>query len=705
MHLTTWTRHAIVWPLALACYASASLEPGQWWRKPFGMFQTNLREIDVDLDVGGVLDYLEEYGAAAWLISVGGILANYPTDLPFQSTNPYLSRRPSGDLIGDALDASHARGVRLLARMDFSKVSADIADEHPDWLYRTPEGATQNHTAGLVSVCPSAEYYQERIFDILDEVTDRYAVDGFFVNWAGFNEHDYFKVYHGVCHCDSCHRRWREYQDNSTGEEGLPLPNGPEDENYLDWKQFSDGIIEDWTARVAAFVAEKLPDAGLILGDSADIRFFEANNEVGRELWPHLTSQTVSSLAAYSPEVPVLVNAVTFVDMPYRMGSEAPAQYAQYLLQTISRGGNPSSYIMGIPGKIPYLGLDVGAELTNFHRKWKDVYDGLRPVARTGLVLPDKTQINETQYEEAESEFRGLYSAMQELHVPFDVISQKYVAEMSTSGSLDRYQVVVLPHLGELRDDDVIALDEWVAAGGHLITTGTSGVTGDGEVQLKSLPIAKQRELITDSKKLWSTYFAPTQDRTQESYYTGPIVPIYGTYSVFQWTEGAEGRYKSLDYAPFAPPEYAYGNVQGDERGSGAGTYGKGRGALIPFTVGRGYRELGLRVFRDFFETVLRENGAAREPFEFHIAEQVEITVNVNSRGQTIVHFRNISGLRKQNFGSHLPIPAGVIKVSGGNVTARALRGDSVLEVVDGEIQIPGIDLFEVIVIEGLEQQ
>ena len=59
MYLTTWTRHAIVWPLALAYYASASLEPGQWWRKPFGMFQTNLREIDVDLDVGGVLDYLE----------------------------------------------------------------------------------------------------------------------------------------------------------------------------------------------------------------------------------------------------------------------------------------------------------------------------------------------------------------------------------------------------------------------------------------------------------------------------------------------------------------------------------------------------------------------------------------------------------------------------------------------------------------------
>ena len=174
---------------------------GKWWQEPFGMLQTNLREIDVSMDVEATADYIIQHGASAWLTSVGGILANYPTELDFQIENPHLaSARPSGDLIQDSLDAAHARGIRLLGRMDFSKVQLPVAEAHPDWLYISPNGTWQNHTADLVSVCPSGEWYQERVFDIMQEVIDRYELDGFFVNWVGFNENDYFRKYHGVCH-------------------------------------------------------------------------------------------------------------------------------------------------------------------------------------------------------------------------------------------------------------------------------------------------------------------------------------------------------------------------------------------------------------------------------------------------------------------------------------------------------------------------
>src|SRR5690606_27730250 len=36
--------------------------PG-WWDEPFGVFQTNLREIDAGLDVEATLDAIEEHGA------------------------------------------------------------------------------------------------------------------------------------------------------------------------------------------------------------------------------------------------------------------------------------------------------------------------------------------------------------------------------------------------------------------------------------------------------------------------------------------------------------------------------------------------------------------------------------------------------------------------------------------------------------------
>ena len=114
----------------------------QWWREPFSVFQTNLQEnlqeIDATMDVVEALDYIEVYGADTWLINTGGIVSFYPTDLPFQTRNPLLRGRPSGDLIGDAVSAAHERGIRVLSRCDFSKVSSRIAAAHPEWLFVSP---------------------------------------------------------------------------------------------------------------------------------------------------------------------------------------------------------------------------------------------------------------------------------------------------------------------------------------------------------------------------------------------------------------------------------------------------------------------------------------------------------------------------------------------------------------------------------------
>lgn len=663
----------------------------KWFNEPFSMLQTNLRQIDVDMDVNQTADAIVQQGATAWLTSVGGILANYPTELEFQYRNPGLTSRASGDLIQDSLDAAHARGLRLLARMDFSKVQLSVAEEHPDWLFISPNGTWQNHTNNVVSVCPSGRYYQERIFDILDEVISRYPLDGFFVNWAGMNERDYWRVYHGVCHCESCQSRWREISDED-------LPNGPDDDNYPVWKTFSNAIVEEWTGRVSDFIAERLPDAGLILGTSADIRFHESNNAVGREFWPHHTSETVSSFVAYRPDVPILVNSAIFLDMIYRLASEEPANHAQYYIQTLSRGGNPSTYIMGPPGKVEWEGLEVAGQIMRFHRSWKQVYDGLRPVAKTGLVLPEETQSN---FEESESEYRGLYSALQELHIPFDVVDVQYISAMSTSGQLNRYEVIVLPNLGGLDSNTTEALDAWAVDGGTLIATGAVGVEDSGELQLQALPADAQLEAITEEDELWSHYFAPPQERTEENYYNGPIIPIVGSYFKYTWKDDSEGVYELLDFGPFAPPEYQYGNVQVNERGIGIGKYGNGTGILFPFTVGRGYRETGLTSFRDFFALALREHGA-KEQLHFNLAEQVEVTVNVNGP-RTVVHLINLSGARHQNMGTHLPIPSGSITGPGNNISAYTLVANASLEVRDGEIILPQLDLFEVVVIDGLK--
>ncbi|KEY75118.1 hypothetical protein S7711_01572 [Stachybotrys chartarum IBT 7711] len=681
--------------LSLRCCVAFN-DTAPWWSEPFGMFQTNLREIDVDMDVEAVADMIKSHGATAWLTSVGGILANYPSELDFHTINPLLSQRESGDLIQDTLDAANARDIRLLARMDFSKVHRPIAEAHPEWLYISPNGTWQNHTAELVSVCPSGDWYQERIFEILEEVMTRYPLDGFFINWAGYNERDYFRVYHGVCHCDNCQEGWREHAGDAE------LPDGPWSENYAEWRVWSNGNIDAWTARVRDFISERLPGAGLILGQSSDIMFHESNNAIDRDIWHHATAETVSRLKSYRPEVPVLVNSASFLDHAYRITAENPYHFAQYHLQAIARGANPSTYIIGIPGKIPWPGMNLASEIMDFHRRWKDVYTGLEPVAKTALVYPQSSQRDETEYAFSLSEYQGLYNSLQELHIPFDVVAQERIVAITESGGIERYNVLILPDIGELTSEDAEVLDVWVAAGGTVIATGELGVDVDDALQLHSLPATSRVEFLNDTEDLWSMYFAPEQNRTEEHYYDGPIIPLLGTYSLYEWREDSWGLYRKLDYAPFAPPEYIYGNTQIDERGVGIGPYGNGTGVLVPFPVGRGYREQGLTVFRDFVQLILSEVGAS-EQLQLEISPQVEVTLQSNGE-RVVVHLMNMSGIRYQNFGQHVPIPAGSIRITGGGdgVIARSLRSNSTLEIEEGEILLPGLDLFDVIVIEGL---
>ena len=205
---------------------------GAWWNGPYSNVQTNIQEIDATMDVERVLDFIEGHGADTWLLNVGGIASFYPSALPFQPHIGFLKDRPSGDLIGDAIAAARKRNIRVLARMDFSKVTAPVAAEHPEWLFVSPTGKPQVYNT-LYSTCPCGEYFQKRSFDIIDEVMDRYPVSGFFVNWFKFSEVDYSRVYHGVCHCANCKSAFSRHAPS------LELPDGPHHPNYAAWLRFS----------------------------------------------------------------------------------------------------------------------------------------------------------------------------------------------------------------------------------------------------------------------------------------------------------------------------------------------------------------------------------------------------------------------------------------------------------------------------------
>jgi hypothetical protein len=601
-----------------------------WWQDPFRMFQTNLREIDAGLDVESVLDYLQEFGANTWLLSVGGILSNYPTELDFQTRNPYLAERPSGDLVGDAVKAASRRGLRVMGRMDFSKIDHRRAEAHPEWCFVGPGGERQVYN-GLTSVCPSGDYYQVKLFEVLDEVLDRYPLDGFFCNWMSFNEVDYSRVYHGVCHCVACQERY----------DGV-LPTGRDDPGYADWQVFTREVLADLTGRIRAHLAARRPEAPLVLGDRADIVFHEANNAVGRPLWHHRTSENVSAAKTYRPSVPVLTNSVGFVDMPYRLASEDPHHFAQYLVQAIARGANPSTYIMGTPATTPYACLEVAAELTRFHRDHAEVYCELVPAAQTLLVRPARSR----------AEFEGLYLALLQRHVPFDVLPQDRLADVD----LTRYRTVVLPDAG------MVDLGSYA---GRVVATGNTAPAG--------LPM--RRLAVYDS-----------EGATRGLHLEGGV-PVVGAFHVVEADDAAEVGLFALSRAPYGPPEKCHGH----ELLRHPGLVKQGDTVLFPWTIGQAYRELGLTVHRDLFVDPV--GGAV----ESDLPEQVEIVVGRSAAGY-VVHLLNRSGDADQRFAPPVPLGPARLKVPDGVREVDALRAGKRLPVADGWVHLPAIGLFEVLV-------
>jgi hypothetical protein len=660
------------------------------------MFQTNLREIDAGLDVHRVIDFIEDYGANAWLISVGGILSNYPTELDFQTANPYLANRDSGDLIGDAAAAAEPRGVHLLARMDFSKIDRRRAEEHPEWCFVDAAGEPQVYN-GLTSVCPSADYYQHRLFDVLAEVQDRYPIDGFFLNWMSYNEVDYSKQYRGVCQCLACQRAFGAYAP------GVPLPTGPESSSYQTWRKFTALMLDELQARIRDDIARRSPEAALILGDRADIVFHEANNAVGRPLWHHRTSEAVSAAKAFRPEVPVLVNSVGFVDMPYRLAGEEPHHFAQYLVQSIARGANPSTYIMGTPDVMEYECLDIGADIFRFHREHTEIYRDLVPSARVALVRPDALRHTPQRLIEATAEFQGLYLSLQERHVPFDVLPEnKIVARATGQHGLGQYSTLVLPDLGALEPSVVETIDTFVNEGGAMVATGSSGFDAD-RPQLNSLPVVRRLASRDTVEAVRSLHLVVADG--------GRVlpVPVIGAFHSIEPAPGAEVDLLALARAPYGPPEKCHGHLPLSQPGRVIAQCGRGSAALLPWTVGRGYREVGLSAHRDLFiDALLGVQPDLTVPSGMAggagLPEQIEIVVGQSAAGE-IIHLLNRSGDADQRFRAPLPIPPSTLHIKSTDGRVRALRAGMELPVstIDGQayVELPAIGLFEVLVIDA----
>lgn len=426
------------------------------------MGQVNMTEHDpVSMNVEEWADYWASLKVDAVQISVTGILAFYPSKVPYHKHGKFLGDR---DFFGDCCNAAKKRGMRVLARMSPDLEWEDALQAHPEWFEKNERGEFARHTEDprLYRTCMFSTYFTEHIPAIMREVNSRYDVDGIFTNgWPPLGRLP-------QCRCDNCKKLG---------------PGGSVD--Y--WDQFNARVIELWNL-YDGIAKEKKPDnlyfgnlggsirctANLkVLGDKT--YWFNCDNQ-GRggddtPIWGCSLQGRVCS-AVMKGKTSTNVTAAWSTGTPrWRNASKSPQEAQMWMNETVASGMVPWYHFIG--GETG-LGEDrrwqePGRQYFNWLAKHDKHFFNKRPIANLGIVMGQRTQLfYKTLYKgSAQQYIDGIYYALLEGRFLFDFVHEDDLGPEN----LKKYKALILPNTALLSEEQCAQLKAYVNAGGSLLAT------------------------------------------------------------------------------------------------------------------------------------------------------------------------------------------------------------------------------------------
>jgi hypothetical protein len=686
----------------------------RWYQEPFRIFQTNIREIDAVMDVERVVDDLQAFHANAWLLNTGGIVSFYPTMLPYQTPSPWLAERASGDLLGDALKAAHQRGVRVISRFDWSKLPRRLYEQHPEWFFVSPERQPQEYNE-LYSACPSGAYNQELSFQVMAEVLEHYEIDGVFFNMFGFAPRDYSGKYHGVCQCANCQQRFLQRY-------GLPLPAIEDWENpaWIDYLAFTRDTASELSGRMRDFIHDKRPDVGLVLfmhAGKGDVIMHEVNHAINRPVWAPATGEKIKLSQGEYPGVPVTINSVLFLDIPYRFTNDQPGSIGLRLAQMLAHGANPYVYVIGTTQQADRRNHAIVRRWYDYAERNADSCTDLFSPARVALIQPERSERlhqHGKNQDAVTSAFRGFYRALSETHLPFDIFSEQSLPDKAKNGQLNQYELLILPNAACLSEEEGLALDAFVRSGGRLIATFESGCFNERDQRrglplLECLGVREVSECKSDMRSALLT-IGPVEREYLEDLGDTDILPLLGEYLVVQPRAGSQTGLNLIAPGRYGPPEKCYGAEPTDQAGIIWQPYGAGQTAYLPWQPDRYFYAQALPEYRTLMGGLARAMIHNPLVIATNAGPQVELVLRdqPNKNGvRRMVSFINYSGQNGRSFNEPVEMQQIFAQIAWNSqpvhrVHATVLDIDLPFEIDEASIRftLPRLNLFEKVIIE-----
>ena len=612
----------------------------KWWSQiPWRMIQQNMRETDwADISAETYASQLKSFGATVALVNVGGILANYPSQVEDHTVNPYLT----GDSLKDVIDACHREGIRVMARVDYSKIRRPVYEKHPDWAYRTPSGDIVDYN-GNIHACICGGFQQQKAFEITEEIIRTFPIDGIFVNMGGFSTKDYSYRIHGICHCENCKQKFREFSGHS-----LPDREDMLDPVYRKYKEFQGHIVRENLHAMRDLIRRLNPDIAI---DGLDFQRLESLTEYKRPdlSWPFESSSMVRGIQCLQPGKRCSNPSTEFVGYFYRHIAVSPWQQELRLWQTLANFGGMDYYIMGrLDNHEDRSGYEAVKRVFSFHREHWDFFRDMRVDGEALLLRSGGYQKSD--------EGRGWVRALTENHILFCEGEPGMIRDLDTIKS---YRAVIVADIDTLSRETVQILDDYAAQGGCLILTGDSGKYQQDGTENNVLPFASlehakicavRDDMVSAMLKLREEERALFQQmQNRDLFFFGD------TYRFTEMPQDAQALLRLIPPHPYGPPERCYYSQVTELPGLIMRRHGQGKAVFIPWKPGELYFNEGFDNTFAFLQGVMEGIAGLKSVAEKHFTGMAEVICGSRADGQ-LIQIVNASGSFSHSFLPPIPL-------------------------------------------------
>jgi len=409
------------------------------------------------------LDYFRRTHLDAVTLSAGGVVAFYPTKIPFHHRSAWM--REGTDPFGDLAGACRRLGMLVVARVDPHALYPEAREAHPEWIAVGDDGQPRRHWANpdLWVTCALGPFNFEHVTGIVREIATLYDVQGIFANrWAGS----------GWCYCESCRRMFKAAS-------GRELPGSGSDDParrpYLLWRR--QRLLELWDVWDAA-IREARPGACFIpngppgLESARRAEFLAVDQQARRGLTPPWAfGRSAKQYRAVMGRKPVAGLFSVGVEEPYRWKDSVQAgpEVRIWALDGIANGFRPwfAKFSAVLYDR---RWLQTVEDLYAWHHKNERYLRNEAPLARVGLVYSEQTRDfygKEQAEAKVDDHVKGMYQALLEARVPFEMVHDAFL----DPDHVDRFKLLILPNVAALSDDQCRRLAEYVARGGSLLAT------------------------------------------------------------------------------------------------------------------------------------------------------------------------------------------------------------------------------------------